>query len=127
MKNVQRDGSVLVLVIVALALMALVMFVLAEGANTMLFQADAAQCRAAQRNLVASGLAWAQSQVSRGDAVALNDPVELDSHFLSRRQATLVVRFLRISDGAVDARIETSCSKGRHTLAESQDRTIPVP
>ena len=126
MKIAKKNGFVLTLVIVALILMAMVMFVLTEGANTMLFQADRASCQATQRNLAASGLAWSQSQASRENAVALSDPVELDSRLLSERQATLTVGFARITDAAADIRIETSCSKGRQTLTESRDCTIPV-
>jgi len=36
------------------------MLVLAGGANTMLFQSDTAYLQAVERNLVASGLAWAK-------------------------------------------------------------------
>src|SRR4030042_247467 len=50
MKNTRRKGSVLTLVIVALTLMAMGFLVLAEGAHTMLFQADAAAWQAVQRN-----------------------------------------------------------------------------
>ncbi len=126
MRTAKRRGTVLTLVIVALTLMAVVLSVLSEGANTMLFQADAAYCQAVQRNLTASALAWGQSQASHGSAVAPTDPVELDSRFLSERQAALTVRFVRISDATADIRIETSCSKGRQRLTESQDCTILV-
>jgi hypothetical protein len=126
MRTAEKRGTVLTLVIVLLSLMGLVMLVLTEGANTMLFQADAAYCQAVQRNLTASALAWGRSQTSQGSAVAASDPVELDSRFLGECRVALTVRFTRISDAAADIHVETSCSKGRQMLRESHDHSIPL-
>jgi hypothetical protein len=127
MKTNRRRGAILTLVIVALGLMAVVMLVLTEGANTMLFQADAAYCRAVERNLTASALAWGQSQAARGDAVAAKEPLVLDCDGFGDRRASLTVQFVRVGKDDAGIRIATSCSKGRHTLTESTDYAISRP
>jgi hypothetical protein len=127
MKTTRKRGAVLTLVIMAMSLMALIMLVLSEGANTMLFHADAAYCRAVERNLTASALAWSQSQTARGDVLALGDPVALNCDALGDQRAALTVRFARTGDTAADVRIETSCHKGRQRLEALREYAISPP
>ena len=60
MKATGQNGFVMILVIMALAAIGVVMFVLTDDANTMIFESDTAYLRATQRNLTASALAWAR-------------------------------------------------------------------
>jgi len=53
----KRDGFVLVIVIITIALIGAEMFVLTGGSNTILFQTNNAYLQACQQNLIASGLA----------------------------------------------------------------------
>jgi hypothetical protein len=125
--NRKRRGAVLILVIVVMSLMAFMMLVLSEGANTMLFQADTAYCRAVERNLTASALVWSQSQAVRRAAVVQEQPTALDCHGLGGERVALTVQFMRTSGNDADVRIEAFCSKGRQTLKESQDYAISWP
>ncbi|UCD50707.1 MAG: hypothetical protein JSW27_24695 [Phycisphaerales bacterium] len=124
MKTARQDGFVLTLVIVALGLMGVVMAVLAGAGNTMLFHADRAQVEAVERNLTASGLAWARHQALQPGATVTAQPVELDVRAFGIRQARLAVSFAQTDAGSVDVRIEASCSKGRQTARTQRQYAI---
>lgn len=126
MTNAKTKGFVLVLVIVALSFVGVVMLVLTEGANTMLFQADRASLEVVERNLIASGLAWARHRAVQGDTAPSTGPTELDVSRIKGRQATLVVSFSRIDSDAATVRIETHCVKGRHEFKTSDEYVIDL-
>jgi hypothetical protein len=126
MRVARKDGFVLALVIVALGLLGVVMAVLTGGANTMLFQADRAHVQAVERNLTASGLAWARYRSAQTDTVTSAEPAELDTSALADRQATLTVAFTEVGTDTVDVRIETTSAKGRHRLDASNDYVLPL-
>ena len=120
----RNQGTILTLVIVALTLVGVVMFVLTGGSNTMIFQADTAYLRAVERNLIASGLAWAQERVLSDAGGPSTEPVELDTTAFGLPDVRLVVRILEVRGDAAQVQIETSCHKGRRTLTTS--RTFSV-
>ena len=124
MKPPRPKGFVLVLVIVALSLTGVVMAVLTAGANTMLFHADRAQCQAVQRNLQASGLAWARHHITEPNASAADGPIVLDTAVLSDRPATLTVAFLPADAGPQQCQIDSTCSRGRQTLSTTQTHIL---
>ena len=126
MKAARKEGFVLALVIVALGLLGVVMAVLTGGANTMLFHADRAHVQAVERNLKASGLAWARHRAAQTDTVTSAEPAELDTSSLAVRQATLTVAITKIGTDTVDVRIETTSAKGRHRLSASNDYVLPL-
>jgi type II secretory pathway component PulK len=123
----RNQGAVLTLVIVALMLVGVVMFVLTEGSNTMLFQADAAYLQAVERNLIASGLAWARARLSSNANEQSAEPVELNTAAFGLPNAKLVVRILDVQGGTAKVRIETSCHKGRRTLHASRTFSVAGP
>ena len=122
----RQRGFVLTLVIVALGLMGVVMAVLAGASNTMLFHADRAQVEAVERNLTASGLAWARHQALRPDATMAAQPVELDIRAFSIPQARLAVSLAQADAESVDVRIEAGCSKGRQTARTQHQYAIDL-
>jgi hypothetical protein len=125
MKTRNNKGFLLTLVIVALALMGTIMFVLAAGANTMLFQADTSYLLVVQRNLTSSGLAWAQAHVSRGAAVG--EQVEFNTAAFDAPNAALTVKITQVQADQATIHISTTCSKGRHTLRAAHDYVIDLP
>ncbi len=78
MKKPRQKGFVLILVITAMAIIGLEMYVLAGGANTMLFQSDTAYLKACERNLITSGLAWAKQNIRNNSRENFEKTVELD-------------------------------------------------
>ncbi len=117
-----RTGAVLTLVIVALALTGVVMFVLTQGSNAMLFRADTAYLQALERDLIASGLALARQKVSAG--LPTDELSDLDVAALGVPNGRLLVRVLEVQNDQARVHIETSCRKGRRTLDTSRDFTI---
>jgi hypothetical protein len=124
MRQRNDKGFLLTLVIVALAMLGTIMAVLTAGANTILFHADTAYLQAVERNLVASGLAWAQNRLSAGAETVIDKPFELDTGAIGAPNATLNVRILNVQGNTASVRVETSCRKGRRTLDTSCDYTI---
>jgi len=120
----RNRGAVLTLVIVAVMLVGIVMLVLTEGSNTMLFQADTAYLQAVERSLIASGLAWAKERVSSNVDMQSTEPVELNTAAFGLPNAKLVVRIVDTQNSTAKVQIETSCHKGRRTLKSS--RTFSV-
>ncbi|MBN1359724.1 MAG: hypothetical protein JW993_03980 [Sedimentisphaerales bacterium] len=127
MKATRTKGTVLTLVIMAMGLMAVAMLVLTEGANLLLAQADTAYCRAVERNLTASALAWGQSQLARDGMVAAEEPVMLDSRLIGDQRTALTAQFTRVGADDAEMKIETSCSKGRRTVEQSRQYAIARP
>jgi len=127
MKNRNDKGFLLTFVIVALAMMGMVMYVMTDGAKSLLFRADAACLQAVERNLVASGLAWAQVKIAAGGTAAVGGPVDLNTASFGAPNAKLTVRIVQVQADRATIRIGTSCTKGRRTLDASRDYTILLP
>lgn len=125
MRKRNSQGFLLTFAIVGLALMGTIMFVLAGGANAMLFHADTAYLQAVQRNLISSGLAWAQVHISHDTAAG--EPVELNTESFDTPNAALTVRITQVQANQATVRISTACSKGRRTLRTARDYIVDVP
>jgi len=116
MKKIKQNGFVLLLVITAIALVGTATYVLADGSNTMLFQSDTVYLQACERNLTASGLAWAKQNIKNRNQGSFNRMIELDTANLGIRSSSLNV-FISISqDKQAEVRINTSCSRAGQTL-----------
>lgn len=116
MKKTRQNGFILIFVIVSIALIGAVMFVLTDDSNTMLFQSDRAYLRAVQRDLVASGLAWARHSIKTQRTDTFNKPVELDITNLNTRGSALSVTIDAAADRKPQVQIDASCTRARRTL-----------
>ena len=119
MKNLRQNGFVLVLVITVIAVVGAEMFVLTGMANTILFQSDIAYLEVVERNLVASGLAWASRNIKNQSKETFNRTIELDVTDMDIRRSTLAVIIAMPKDKQAEVQIDTSCGRGRHTLRHS--------
>jgi hypothetical protein len=116
MKKIRQNGFVLLLVIIAIALVGTATCVLAGGANIMLFQSDTVYLQACERNLMASGLAWAKQNIKNRNQGSFNRMTELDTANLGIRGSSLNI-FISISrDKQAEVQINTSCSRARRTF-----------
>lgn len=127
MRKRKNEGFLLTLAIVAMALMGTIMFVLAGGANMMLFHADTAYLQAVERNLVASGFAWAQATIAAKGVAAVGNPVELDTAAFGAPKTSLSVKIAQVQANQATVRIATSCTKGRCSLHAARDYVIDLP
>jgi hypothetical protein len=124
MRTARSNGFIMVSVIVVLGLMAVVMLVLAEGTQTMLWQTDRMYLAAVETNLVSSGAAWASVQLSANRLPASGQVTELDAKSFSDRPCQLSIRLLGQSGDQTNVQISTSCSKSRWTFEHSRTYAI---
>ncbi|OHB73833.1 MAG: hypothetical protein A2Z25_10210 [Planctomycetes bacterium RBG_16_55_9] len=123
-KRKSRGGFVLTLVIVAIVIIGIEMFVLAGMANTLQFQSHRAYLKACERNLQASGLAWARQNAPKSSEVSPDPKIELDVNQMDIIGSALAVTIRATNDDELEARIQTSCSRGRQTLTGSRTYKI---
>jgi len=95
------------------------MFVLCGMSNTILFQSDTAYLEAVERNLVASGLAWAKQNIINETKETFDKTVELDVTDMDIRRSTLAVIIAMPTAEQAAVQIDTSCGRGRCTLSHS--------
>ena len=126
MENKRKNGFVLILVIMAIALIGIEMFVLTGVSNTMLFQSNTAYLQACERNLVTSGLAWAKQQIKSQSKKNLDRTIRLDVTETDIRGSTLAV-FIRIpTDKEPEVQINASCTRARRTLRHDDKYRIEL-
>ncbi len=106
----------LILVIIAIAIIGVEMFALADIANTMQFQSQTAYLKACRRNLLASGLLWANENTREKSSEIFDKTIQLDVSKLNIRDSALEVTMSIASDEEAEVQINTSCSRGRQTL-----------
>ena len=116
MKKIRQNGFVLLLVIIAIAMVGTATYVLADGSNTMLFQSDTVYLQACERNLRASGLAWAKQNIKNRNQGSFNKMIELDTANLGIRDSSLNVFISTSQDKQAEVQINTSCSRARQTF-----------
>jgi hypothetical protein len=119
-KKIRQNGFVLVLVIMAIGIVGAEMFVLGGMANTILFESDIAYLEVVERNLVASGLAWARHNIENESKENFNTTIELDVTDMDIRRSTLAVMIAMPKDKKAEVQIDTSCGHSRHTLRHSE-------
>jgi len=116
MKKARRNGFVLVIVIMAIAIMSIEMYVFSDIMNTMQFQSQTAYLRACRRNLQASGLIWAKENIRNKSGEILDKTIQLDMSKMNIRVSELDITIRRASDNQAEVQVDTSCSRGRQTL-----------
>jgi len=116
MKKIKQNGFVLLLVITAIALVGTASYILADGTNTMLFQSDTAYLQACERNLRASGLAWAKQNIKNRNQGSFNRTIELDTANLGIRSSSLNIFISIAQDKQAEVQINTSCSRANRTF-----------
>ena len=116
MNNRRRRGFVLILVIMAIIVIGIEMFALSGIANTMQFQSQNAYLKACRRNLLASGLLWANENNREKSSEIFDKTIQLDVSKMNIRASALDVTMSITSDEEAEVQINTSCSRGRQTL-----------
>jgi len=116
MKNQRRRGFVLIFVIMAIIVIGIEMFALSGIANTMQFQSQNAYLKACRRNLLASGLLWANENSREKSSEIFDKTIQLDVSKMNIRASALDVTMSITSDEEAEVQIYTSCSRGRQTL-----------
>jgi hypothetical protein len=92
-------------------------------ANTMQYQSHRAYLAACERNLIASGLAWARQNTQKSPGERPGQMIKLDVSEMDIPGSTLEATFDDTEDEPA-VRIQTLCSRGRQTLRSSETYKI---
>ena len=111
------------LIVMLIALIGIIVSLLTETSNTMVFQSNKTYLQACERNLIASGLAWSKINLKKESGEIPGEMIELDVTELNIRGSSLTVN-LNPADTRPQVRIRTSCSRGRQTLTSDRTYTI---
>jgi hypothetical protein len=111
------NGFVMILVITMIALIGVVMFVLTEDAKTIMFQSDTAYLEAVERNLAASGLAWAKKNVKNEKKKIFNKTINLNISDMNIRNANLSIAIGSAENNKVEVELTSSCGRARRTFS----------
>jgi hypothetical protein len=111
-----RRGFVLVFVIVAILIIGIEMFVLGAMANTLQYQSHRVYLEACERNLLASGLAWARQNIQESSGENRGRTIQLDVSEMGVPGSALSVT---VGAAGPEVRIQTSCRRGRQRLNHS--------
>ncbi len=119
MKDKRRKGFVLILVLLILSVIGLEMFVLTSGSNIILFQADTAYLRVCERNLMTSGLAWAEKNIKDKNKEIFDKAIELDITNMKIKSAALRIEISAPANEEKEVKINTMCSRARQTRSST--------
>jgi hypothetical protein len=122
MKEIRKHGFVLLFVIVIMTLISVATFVLIEDSKTLLFQTNQAYLKAAERDLIASGLAWAS--LHNDDTEVFNNTVELSVTEMPLPNSILKVKIDASAGKQPQIQINTSCTRARRTLGHNRTYRI---
>ncbi|MBN2182308.1 MAG: hypothetical protein JW715_10370 [Sedimentisphaerales bacterium] len=124
MKKRKNKGFVLVLVTVLIALTGIIMAFLTSTSNSMLFHSNKNYLRACERNMIASALAWSETNIQKDSGDISGKMIELDVTEMDIRGSKLVVNLSSPDKTPPQVRIGTSCSLGRNNL--TSDKTYKI-
>jgi hypothetical protein len=122
MRQMHKQGFALLFVIIIMTLISIVTFVLIEDSKTLLFQTNQAYLKAAERDLIASGLAWAS--LHNNDTEVFNNTVELDVTEMPMLNSILKVKIDASAGKQPQIQINTSCTRARRTLEHNRTYRI---
>jgi hypothetical protein len=124
MKNRKNKGFILMLIVMLIALIGIIVSLLTEASNTMLFQSNKTYLQACERNLIASGLTWSKINLQKESGDIPDTMIELDVTEMNIRGSSLAVNLSSQAETRPQARIKTSCSRGRKTLTSDNTYII---
>ncbi|MHC4620681.1 MAG: hypothetical protein ACYTEQ_23280 [Planctomycetota bacterium] len=118
-KGAEHRGFVLITVVMLIGAMGAAMFVLAGIGNTVLFESDTAYLAACERNLTASGLAWAKHNIKAQNKEAFGKTTVLHVAKMGIYEASLSVTIDVATKKKAEVGISTRCSRGRRAFRHS--------
>ena len=124
MKQLTRDGFILILAMLTIALAAAAVLILARLAGALLFDANQAYLQAYNRNISASALAWAQHNGDRLAKVEAGERISLDVGGLNIPEGELRIGPLEPNKANPRIQIEIRCQQDRMKLMRSDDYLI---
>jgi len=125
MEKFRQNGFALILLAMVIMLITAEVVVLTGIANTMLFDSKNASIQAVERNLSASGLAWAKQNLKDQKRESFNRAVELDVTNMNTPGSTLTVT-MEATNRTAEVWIRTSYSRGGRSFRRSNKYHIEL-
>ena len=124
MKNSKNKGFVLLLVIMLIAMIGIIVSVLTEASNTMVFQSNKTYLRACERNLIASGLAWSKINLQKESGDIPDKMIELDVTDMNIRGSSLSQKSFKGMADMKAVRLKLSLTFKSGHLAAVEDKLL---
>ena len=116
MTDLKKTGSMLVMALVAIALVSAALIVLSGASKTLLFESSQAYLHACNRNLAASGAAWARRAAARTAADRFGQARKLSVDGLEIPGGGLTVSLGKPDGNRIEVQITTVCRPGRRAV-----------
>ena len=128
----QRSGIALIIVISLIGLMAITLGYLSHSCRIMLLQTDRLYLKAVERNLTASGLAWAGETVKKTEVRSQKSEdgkktIDLDANDVGGSQARLSVRIEDVNGPPALVHVQTHVSSARQEVNHSRTFRLQRP
>ncbi|KPK76105.1 MAG: hypothetical protein AMJ79_08280 [Phycisphaerae bacterium SM23_30] len=123
-RHVRRKGFVTILALMLITLVGGAMLILSHGANTLAFETNRAYYQACERNLAASGFAWAGYQNVHKKTELPTQPIELDVELLQIPQGSLTVSFAHLDTDDPSVEVKTTCGRETNLLKRLREYSL---
>lgn len=124
MTDLKKTGSVLMMALLALALVSVALVVLSSASNTLLFESKQAYLHACNRNLAASGAAWARRAAAQTPADRFGQARKLSVDGLEIPGGGLTVSLGKPAENRIEVQITTVCRPGGRAVRRELTCTI---
>ena len=124
MMRSRRGGAILLYVLVILALVGGAAMILAATCGEMAFESREAYVEACGRDLVASGLAWAEHHAATQEGPLATEKT-LDVAELAAPRGAVAVTIRRVAGRKAEAVVHATCRRGRRLLDRRDTCELP--
>ena len=126
LKTQNSKGFVLLLLFTVIILLGVVMVLLSTASNTMMFQANKVYLQACERNLIFSGMNWAQLNIQKDNSQIINNTIELDVNDMNILRSSLNINTIGPGDPneKYQVQITATCGRARLNLESDEIYTI---
>ena len=119
MKNTQRKGFAMIVILLLMSLFGLMMVVLSSSSRQMGAQTTSEVLKVNSNNILASGVAWARVNKSHLNKQSAGFTTELNTTAFDIPKASCILRVDSITDKGIEITIEAVCYKGRQTFRKN--------
>ena len=125
MRNHQKKGLTLIIVLLVLALVGVAIFILAEISRSIIFESNMAYVQACKRNMTASALVWASKNHKDLTVDEKSKVISLDIEALKIKGGSLTIELLEAGKETPNVEITSKCQSGRIKLDHRDTYRFP--
>ena len=121
MKYRQRKGFAMIVILLVMSLFGLTMTVLSNSSMQMGGQTTSEVLKVNNKNILASGIAWARANENHLKKQSVGFTMELDTSAFDITKASCMLRVDSISENGIEVNIEAVCYKGRRQYRKNHE------